>query len=107
MITNWLIGGYGPGAYYPWIYLQLAVLLAIIKPYIEKGSKTLNLIVVLAICEGLEILSSIIGLSDWLYRLLVIRYFFLIYLGWLWVKEGIVINVKTISLSLLSMVAII
>lgn len=100
-------GGYGPGAYYPWIYLQLAVLLAIIKPYIEKGSKTLNLIVVLAICEGLEILSSIIGLPDWLYRLLAIRYFFLIYLGWLWVKEGIVINVKTISLSLLSMVAII
>ena len=108
LITSWLIGGgYGPGAYYPWIYLQLAVLLAIIKPYIEKGSKTLNLIVVLAICEGLEILSSIIGLPDWLYRLLAIRYFFLIYLGWLWVKEGIVINVKTISLSFLSMVAII
>ena len=61
----------------------------------------------LAICEGLEILSSIIGLPDWLYRLLAIRYFFLIYLGWLWVIEGIVINVKTISLSLLSMVAII
>ena len=61
----------------------------------------------LAICEGFEILSSIIGLPDWLYRLLAIRYFFLIYLGWLWVKEGIVINVKTISLSLLSMVAII
>lgn len=61
----------------------------------------------LAICEGLEILSSIIGLPDWLYRLLAIRYFFLIYLGWLWVKEGIVINVKTISLSFLSMVAII
>ena len=107
MITSWLIGGYGPGAYYPWIYLQLAVLLAIIKPYLEKGSKTLNLIVVLAICEGFEILCSIIGLPDWLYRLLAIRYFFLIYLGWLWVKEGVAINVKTISLSLLSMVAII
>lgn len=108
LIISWLIGGgYGPGAYYPWIYLQLAVLLAIVKPYFEKVSKAVNLIIVLAICEGFEILSSIIGLPDWLYRLLAIRYFFLVYLGWLWVKEGIVINVKTISLSLLSMVAII
>lgn len=81
--------------------------MAIVKPYFEKGSKSQNLIILLAICEGFEILSSIIGLPDWLYRLLAIRYFFLIYLGWLWVKEGIVINVKTISLSLLSMVAII
>lgn len=71
-------GGYGPGAYYPWIYLQLAVLLAIVKPYLEKGSKAVNLIIVLAICEGFEILSSTIELPDWLYRLLSIRYLFLI-----------------------------
>ena len=73
LITSWLIGGvYGSGAYYPWIYLQLAFLLAIIRPYLEKGTKTLTLIVVLAICEGLEISTTIIGLPDWLYRLLAI-----------------------------------
>ena len=55
------------------------------------------------ICQGFEILCSIIELSDWLYRLLAIRYIFLIYLGWLWVKEGIVLNVTTIVLSILSM----
>lgn len=81
--------------------------MAIVKSYFEKVSKAANHIIVMAICEGFEILSSIIGLPDWLYRLLAIRYFFLIYLGWLWVKEGFVINVKSISLSLLSMVAII
>lgn len=107
-IINWLIGGgYGPGSYFPWIYIQLAVLLVYIKPWLDKGSKTKNLIAMLLICEGLEILSSILGFPDWLYRLLSFRYFFLIYLGWLWVKEGIVLNVKTIVLSLLSMGAII
>ena len=77
------------------------------KPWFDKGSIIKKLIVALLICEGLEILSSLMGIPDWLYRLLSIRYFFLIYLGWLWVKEGIVINVKTIALQLLSMVAII
>lgn len=108
LIVSCLIrGGYGPGAYYPWIYIQIAVLLAYLKPWFDKGPKTKKLIVLLLICEGLEITSSLSGIPDWLYRLLSIRYLFLIYLGWLWVKEGIVINVKTISLSLLSMVAII
>jgi hypothetical protein len=61
----------------------------------------------LLISESLEILSSFIGFPGYLYRLLSIRYFFLIYLGWLWVKEGIVLNVRTIAFSLLSMGAII
>ena len=108
LIINCIIrGGYGPGAYYPWIYIQIAVLLVYVKPWFDKGSIIKKLIVALLICEGLEILSSLMGIPDWLYRLLSIRYFFLIYLGWLWIKEGIVINVKTITLSLLSMVAII
>lgn len=59
------------------------------------------------ICEGFEILLSLIGFPDGLYRLLPIRYFFLIYLGWIWAKEGIVINIKTILISLLSMLSIV
>ena len=46
-------------------------------------------------------------MPDSIYRLLAIRYFFLIYLGWIWVKDGIVINNKTILLSLASMAAIV
>lgn len=108
LIANCLIGGgYGPGAYYPWIYVQLAVLLLVVKPWFDRGTKKQNLIISLLICEGLEIISSIIGLPDSLYRILSIRYLFLIYLGWLWVKEGIVLNVKTIVLSLMSMGTII
>jgi hypothetical protein len=46
-------------------------------------------------------------MPDFLYRLLPIRYFFLIYLGYLWVMKGIVINSKTIILSLLSLIAVV
>ena len=108
MIINYIFrGGYGPGAYYPWIYIQLAAVLACLKPWFDKGSKTKQLVIMLLISESLEILSSFIGFPGYLYRLLSIRYFFLIYLGWLWVKEGIVLNVRTIAFSLLSMGAII
>ncbi len=100
-------GGVGPGSYYPWIYLQIAFLLPLLKPWFDRGSKKQKTIVALAICELLEIISSVINLPDSLYRLLAIRYLFLIYLGWIWVKEGIVINRKTLFWSILSMLTIV
>ena len=100
-------GGIGPGSYFPWLYLQMAILLFFIRPFFHKGSKLLHAIIALLVCEFFEILLSIIDCPDFIYRLLPIRYFFLIYLGWLWVKEGIVLNAKTIVLSLLSMGSII
>ena len=61
----------------------------------------------MVICEGFEILLSVIVIPNWIYRLLAVRYIFLIYLGWIWVKEGVKINGLTIVLSLLSLFAII
>jgi peptidoglycan/LPS O-acetylase OafA/YrhL len=46
-------------------------------------------------------------LPDQIHRLLAIRYLFLIYLGWIWVKKGIVINIFTITLSFLSVISIV
>ena len=100
-------GGIGPGSYYPWIYLQLAFILPFVKPLCEKTSSSYMFIVFVVICEGLEILTSLLHISDGLYRLLSIRYIFLIYLGWIWVKKGIVLNTKTVLLSLFSMATII
>ena len=100
-------GGYGPGSYFPWVYLQIAIILPLIHRFINKGSKFLNFILAIIICEGFEILQSIIDLPEDTHRLLAIRYFFLIYFGWLWVKEGIIINWKTTLLSLLSLFSII
>jgi hypothetical protein len=35
-------GGAGPGSYYPWIYIQIALLLPFVKNLIEKGTTTLS-----------------------------------------------------------------
>jgi len=107
-IINTLIGGgIGPGSYYPWLYLQLAIVIPLIKPLFSKGSLVTKTIVALLICEGFEILESVLNVPDSIHRLLAIRYFFLIFLGWLWVEKGIMINWKTIILSLLSLATII
>lgn len=100
-------GGIGPGSYYPWLYLQIAIILPFVKPLFNKGSRIKLAAISIAVCETLEILSSLTGLPDSVHRLLAIRYFFLIYLGWIWVKNGIVLNTKTIIFSLLSMGTII
>lgn len=55
---------------------------------------------------GLEVLFSIINLQDWLYRLLCVRYLFLIPLGLMWIEKGVLLNRKTILLSILSIVAV-
>ena len=106
-IINGLIrGGYGPGAYYPWVYLQLAFLLPLFVPLLKK-KKTVSFITFLAICEGFEMFFSLVDLPDWIYRLLVVRYIFLIFLGWFWVKDGVVINRTTIIISLISLCSIV
>lgn len=102
-------GGAGPGSYYPWIYIQIALLLPLVKKWIDKNrnNKTKVLITFLLICESFEILFSVIDLPDRIYRLLAVRYIFLLYLAWLWVKDGIIINRLTIFLSVLSFIAIV
>lgn len=100
-------GGYGPGAYYPWIYIQIALLLPFLGLVLKKCSRVTALIVFFVISEGFEVLCSWVNFPDTVYRVLCVRYFFLLYLGWLWVKEGIIINGYTISLSLLSLFSII
>ena len=113
-------GGYGPGSYYPYIYLQITLLLPFFA-ILLKHSSTVNspmvqsskfrvqslLIVFLLLSEGFEILFSLTDFPDTIYRILAIRYIFLIYLGWLWVKDGVIINKTTILLSVLSLCAII
>lgn len=95
-------GGIGPGSYYFWIYLQFAVLLPLLYPLLSKLKRTHLLILFLLLSEGCEVLSSFISFPEPIYRLLCLRYLFLIYLGIEWVQRGIVMNWKTLLLSLLS-----
>ena len=100
-------GGKGPGSYYPWVYLQIAILLPHLKKWMDKCSKIQNAIFFLIICESLEVFASLIDIPDSLYRLLAIRYIFLFYLGWIWVKEGVRINRTVALISLISFLSII
>ena len=100
-------GGYGPGAYYPWIYLQVAFLLPFFAKLLNRIPKTMSLIAFLILCESLEILLSVIDCPEWIYRLLAVRYLFIIYLGRIWAREGIKINWITIALSILSLTTIV
>ena len=100
-------GGYGPGSYYPWIYLQFAIILPLVgrlqkylKPGVWGG-------VILLFSIALEFVSSLAGMPDWLWRLLFFRYALLIWLGYDVVKNGIRLTPILIALSLASMAFIV
>lgn len=108
LVTRFLhSGGLGPGSYYPWIYLQVALILPFFFKWMQKRSKLQLAIVFLLICEALEFVAALIDFPDWIYRLFLFRYLFLFYLAWIWVKDGIVINRTTVILSLISFTSII
>jgi len=107
IISGLIMGGYGPGSYYPWVYLQLAIILHFIRPLFDCGNTTSQTILWVVVCEGIEILESCINLPDPVHRLLAVRYLFLIYLSWRWVNEGIMINKTTLLLSIFSGLSII
>lgn len=105
-----LSGGGGPGSYYFWIYLQFALILLPLFGWLQNHfhmESWIWLVLFALLSEASEILCSISNISQNLYRILAIRYIFLIYGGYIWAKKGIQFNWKTICLSILSIVAIV
>lgn len=96
-------GGYGPGSYYPWIFIQMAILIPIMRSICDRLGKCKSLCFFLVISECIEIICSLISLPDNVYRLLCLRYIMLIWFGWIWAKEGIKLNVIIIVVSVLSL----
>lgn len=103
-------GGIGPGSYYVWIYIQFVFVIPILALIIKNlrsvvgGGKICLLMIVLSCL--LEFMCVYTHIPEWLYRLLFFRYFFLIYLGYLWVEKGISLNRTTLLLSVISIVFI-
>lgn len=98
-----LAGGIGPGSYYVWIYLQCFVLLPIFMFVINKIKHKYLSVLFIATSILIEIICSYSNIPSWLYRLLFIRYFFLIYLGYKWAMDGgVKIDKRTILLSIIS-----
>ena len=106
LISSVIGGGNGPGSYYFWIYLQFTFILVFLWPLVKKISRIQLTWLFLLISVGCEILFSIIDLPSAIYRLLSVRYLFLIPLAFLWINEGVNLNFKNVSLSLLSIAAV-
>lgn len=98
-----MYGGGGPGSYYVWVYLQFAFLVPLLYKLVRNKYG-----LAIFICGNIavEFLLSITNFPEILYRLLCFRYLFLIYIGYIWVEKGIVLNRRTLFLSILSIVAI-
>lgn len=79
-LYNYLInGGRGPGSYYPWIYMQFALLLPATGKVLRKFS-LMQLAIGFAICSMvIELVVNLTGMSHYLYRVLFLRYVFIIF----------------------------
>ena len=91
----------GPGSYYPWIYVQFAVLLPLFRP-IVKLQRVYILIAFILLSQIAEIVCALSAMPEWIYRLTLLRYVFLVYLGYLLATKGLILNRYTITLSVLS-----
>lgn len=100
-------GGYGPGSYYIWIYLQFFFLIPIFYPILKKFNKVASILIFIFIAEFFEITSSLFQIHDSVYRLLFFRYFFLLYLGYYLSVYELRINIPIFILSLTSILFII
>ena len=99
-------GGWGPGSYYPWVYIQFAILLPLLHPLFQRLDNKILLVLFLVLSVGSELLCYYTNMSDWVYRLFFLRYIFLIYLGYRMVVKGILLNVVTVFLSVISVIAL-
>lgn len=100
-------GGIGPGSYYVWIYIQF-IFLTYITSYIIKFIKNQSgvFLFFVGISIIFEIICSYTNIRGGIYRLLFFRYYFLIYLGYMWIKKGIQMNITNIIFSIISIVFI-
>lgn len=96
-------GGYGPGAYYPFIYLQFAIILPIIAG-IFKSQKSYLCLLFVIISQLSETACSYFHMPQLAYRLLFIRYIFLFYLGFLLAYKGFILNLYTFCLASICLV---
>lgn len=99
-------GGLGPGTYYVWIYLQFVFLLPLCRIVIKRANSIYLSFVFIAVSIILEVVCVLLHVNESTYKFLFVRYFFLLYLGYIWAKEGVLINKQTVALSILGIVAI-
>lgn len=75
-------GGPAPGSYFVWVYLQMAVVIVLCSKIMAHLNKLEISIFFILISIILELLCSGVEFSPEIYRLLSVRYFYLIWIGY-------------------------
>lgn len=102
--TLYILTG-GPGTYYPWIYIQFALLLPLTRPFVRIKS-VYAMIVFVLFSQFAEMICASFSMPEWIYRLSFFRYIFLVYLGFLLATQGLTLNRTTLMLSIISVVSV-
>ena len=87
-------GGYGPGSYYFWIYLQFAFILPLFSNFLYKNSFKRIFAIFILTSLLIEIVFSYLT-AEPLYRLFLGRYLTLIPLGYMLAFKGYILDFKT------------
>lgn len=103
-LKNW---GFGPGEYYIWEYFQFLLLCPIVGLLYKKLTVRMACCISIAISIALELLINFVPITEHAYKYLFFRYYFLIYLGYQWSLNNVVLNRKIILLSCISIISII
>lgn len=94
-------GGFGPGCYYPWIYLQFAFILPIVGRLNKLIPRQLGG-VIFVFSITIEIICANFEMPEYLWRILFFRYALLIWLGYDVIRHGIRLSSLQLILSLSS-----
>ncbi len=96
-------GGIGPGSYYPWLYFQAWIVLPLIIIIVDRLSWKKSMLLFIAICCALNILSSWIQVPDFIYRLAFYRYLFVLYLACMVRKYDVQLSGRVVFLGIISL----
>lgn len=99
-------GGLGHGCFFPWVFIQFAIIIPLAVPLFKRLKGWELAIGFVVISELFEILSSLICIPEYVYRLIFLRYVMLIYLGYILTMKGYAINIKTFIISILSLTSL-
>ena len=94
----------GPGSYYIFIYLELAIVIPLFAPLFKKLPVKWLFVIFVIISQIVELIFSITQCPDNIYRITFFRYTFLIYIGFLLATKGLELNRLTILGGIISMV---
>lgn len=95
-------GGLGWGAYYPWIYVEIALLLPLLNYLLCRIPNNYLVLFFIFISIALELICCVTDVKESVYRLLFFRYFFLIYCGLRLCKNGFKMGKKEWLMSVIS-----